>query len=457
LITERLPDIYFVIYRVGGFILQTWLLRAKKQSIRLMTIILVLVLPVVYLALKAHAKPLSENVSRNCPLTTPLAWQRFLEESADNEKWVETCEDSTCDKGYYDHVTKWVKGVLDSCQSVIVSNPKIAMCTANLRKFTPAWMRQHDAVSYGFNVDNATYLSEQDAEDKPEGMMKIPEAIVNALPDQARVQDVARQHGYKYLTHDSALKGVRTFILVQDPQQRFDQWLILNLRGPGEKKIAKGMPVSILAVQKKNARGEPLEKVVLHFRDYAIEEVGSGVRLSVNEQGNGKCYSCHASGMRQLIPRRTATLEAQPVFGEPLFNKPVPSDFAYRRLNAFNKIIRRYGANDWDNKIDPTEHGPMLGAKQGCIACHNGTTRGPLTVSTSPSQLQRKVFTELSMPPTRNWINLLEKSEMNRPLMTAEEEKELKKAYHLNHALTAAFLQSRLPELKKWLLESSCL
>lgn len=434
-------------------------LSLKIALIGLGIIAVALMSPLVEKTIKAQGINAPDSLSQipSCPLTTPQAWQQFLEQTANTPKWVETCEDSTCDKTYYDHVLTQVKGVLDSCAPVIAANNKIATCTENLRKFTPAWLRQHDAVSYGFNVDNNAYLSDQESADKPPGMMKIPDSIISALPDQKKVQEVARRNGWKYLTHDSALQGVRTFIFIQDPQQRFDQWMILNLRGPGEKNIAKGMPVSIVGVQKKTADGQNLSAVRLHFRDYAVDETDSGVKLSVNMSGNGKCYSCHASGMRQLIPRWTHVLEAQPVLGEPLFNQPVPQDFAYKRLVEFNKIIRRYGPNDWDGKIIPSEHGPMLGQKFGCVNCHNGESRGVLTVSTSISQLDRKIVTELSMPPTHNLIRDKERSEMNNPPLSQNEKNDLDVAVHQNKELAAEFMNSRFPELKEWLLQNSCL
>jgi hypothetical protein len=407
--------------------------------------------------IQAQAKNKYTEKIEFCPLTSPQDWQQFLENTAHNEKWVETCEDSACDQIFYNYVLRKVDGTLKKCKSVIFNSNQIASCTENLRKFIPAWLRQHDSGSYGFNVDNHTYLSEQESADKPPNMMRIPEAIIAALPDQRKVQEVARENGWKYLTHDSALHGDRTFIYIQDPLQRFDQWMLLNLKGPGEKNIAQGMPVSIVAVQKKTADGHELPKVRLYFRDYSIKELESGVRLSVNETGNGKCYSCHGSGMRQLIPRKTQVLEAKPVFGESWFNQPVPEDFSYRRLAEFNKIIRRYGPNDWDGKIIPEEHGPMLGRNQGCTSCHNGESRGVLTVSTSISQLHRKMVTELSMPPSENLVRYLERLEMKNPALSGLEQNKLKDGIHQGMELAAKFMNSRYPELKGWLLKNSCL
>lgn len=392
----------------------------------------------------------------SCPLQTAQAWQQFLDTTADRPEWVETCEDSVCDAKFFAYVDKNVHKVLEKCRSYLDSHQELNSCTQNLQRFLPAWMDQHNSSSYGFNVDNHTYLSAQEGPDKPPGMMKIPDAIATALPDQKKVQEVARMNGWKYLTHDSALTGIRTFIYIPDPQGRFDQWMLLNLRSVDQKNISKSTPVSMVAVQKKTASGEDLPQIRLHFRDYTLEEVASHPHLELNETANGKCYSCHANGMRQLIPRRTAVLEAKPVKGEAWFGRDAP-DFSYHRLVEFNKIIRRYGTVDWDHKIIPADHGPMLGETQGCTSCHNGVSRGRLTVSTSVGQLNQKLVKELSMPPDGRVLRWLERSEMKNPPLSGNEAAEFKGMIHHGRLVMASFLESRFPELKKWLQEKPCM
>jgi hypothetical protein len=395
--------------------------------------------------------------AKACPLKTLAAWNSFIAGAMDNPGWVETCEDSTCDADFFADVDAKVQRVLEDCRPEIDKNEKIKSCTEHLRKFTPTWLRQHDATSYGFNVDNRNYLGSQDGEDKPPGMMKIPDAIVAALPDEKKVQEAARLNGWKYLTHDSALQGVRTFVVIQDPQGRFDQWMLLNLKSGKDTRVELNMPVSIVAVQKKNRDGTSLDQVRLHFRDYTLEEIEGSVKLGINENGNGKCFSCHASGMRQLIPRRTAALDAQPVRGEIGFGKPAPVDFAYWRLVELNQMIRRYGANDWNGMISLDSLGPMLGDKQGCTNCHNGISRGALTVATSVTQLGKKVVGELSMPPEPHLIRWLEQEEVGNPTLTVDEKRGLANAAHGNTKILKDFMDSRLPELKRWITSQSCL
>jgi hypothetical protein len=399
------------------------------------------------------------DASPLCPYRTPEQWDEFLQRVADNPKWVETCEDSACDEAYYVYVKQTIQDTFEKCAAYIRENPAIESCTRNLRTFTPPWMRQHDIDSYGFAVDNHTYNQRQETLDLPKGMMKVPEPIVRALPDRAAVEEVARKNGWKYLSHDSALGNYRTFVIVSDPQGEFDQWLLLNL-SEGDTKVAEGQPVSVLSVQKTDADGRPLNKTRVHFRDYAMARSQRGYYLSLPVENNGKCFSCHPAGMRQLIARRTPILEAKPTRGEPGYDEtgalPSPPDFAYRRLIEFNQKIRSYGNPDWGEDFHPENYGPALGAAQGCTDCHDGRSRGVLTVALSHQQLEQKLYDELSMPPDEGLPALLERDQMKNPEVTSEEKENLEKAFLAHSKLTKEFEASRFPLLRKWFLEKNC-
>jgi hypothetical protein len=396
-----------------------------------------------------------------CPMQTPEEWQQFLTGAVDSENWVKTCEDDTCDAKFYSVVKENIQDVFDRCSDFIKRNPKIGQCTDNFRRFTVAWLQQHSSDSYGFTVDNHTYLTAQDSPDKPVGMMNPPEEIIAALPDRARVEQAARKSGLKYLTHDSALGGSRTFVLISDPAGRFDQWMLLNLQG-GDSAVKDGTPLSIVTVQKKTKAGQQLSKVRIHFRDYTlVHKSKNNYRLTLNEDNNGKCYACHSGGMRQLIARRTPILESRPSLGEAGYDPSPkvkdPPEFAFERLMEFNRKLRSYGAPDWEGMVHVADHGPALGEAQGCMDCHNGKTRGVLTVTTSHAQLAQKLLYELSMPSDTHLPRMLERREMQNPKLSKDEEKSLVKAFDVHEDLLANFESSRLPMLKKWLLQRSCL
>jgi len=408
---------------------------------------------------KEQAAPAPEDPA-GCPLTTGEQWQNFLQTYADNDKWVATCEDAIpCDADYYKLVDTKIKSVLDRCTAFLAKDDKIAACTKNIRAFVPSWMRQHDKDSYGFTVDNATYLAAEVATDKPKGMMVPPPAIVAAIPDRAKVEEAARLNGWRYITHDSALAGTRTFIYIPDPAGRFDQWMLLNFVD-GSTEVNVDTPMSFIGVQKTDADGHPLIANRLNFRDYTISKSSNGTfNVQAHPENNGKCYSCHPSGMRQLIARHTNVLEAMPVKGEADFDpagKITPADFGFKRLTELNNIIRAYGLPDWDGKIIPENHGPALGKDQGCVGCHNGTKRGILTVSTSITQLGRKIYDQLSMPQEDGIIQLLERSEMKNPVLNDDEGNKLTAAFAAHDQIAADFMDSRQPVLRDWLLETAC-
>jgi hypothetical protein len=394
-----------------------------------------------------------------CPLQTPEQWQQLLEKYAGDPRWVKTCEDKPCDAGFSSLVEKEIASVLDRCEGFLAAHAPIASCTEHLRQFVPSFLAQHSSDTYGFTVDNHTYLTAQEAPDRPAGMMRPPPALIAALPLRVNVERAARKNGWRYITHDSALEGVRTFVFIPDPQGRFDQWMLLNFLKKDQPAIDPRTPMSFIAVQRKDASGHDLAKVRLHFRDYNMTPSRGGFQLDLFEDRNGKCYSCHPGGMRQLIPRRGVVLDARPVSGEAAYDPgahAAPPGFALQRLQELNTRLLSYGLPDWEGLIVPEHHGPALGASLGCTACHDGSIRGLLTVSTSPRQVQHKISDELAMPPTPGLVPLLERSENPRVKLSKAEVETLHAAVEQHAQVNQAFDASRSPELKRWLLEVRC-
>jgi hypothetical protein len=415
--------------------------------------------PITSTTSTAQIESVATATESSCPLETPEQWQQFLERYAGDARWVRTCEDRTCDPAYPHFVEVEIQGVLDRCSGFLATHPTIASCTKNLRDFTPSFLAQHSEDSYGFTVDNHTYLTAQESADRPSGMMRPPPALIAALPLRVDVEIAARKNGWKYLTHDSALEGVRTFVFIPDPGGRFDQWMLLNFLKKDQPAIDPETPMSFIAVQRKDAAGHELAQVRLHFRDYSMVPGSTAFQLELDEGRSGKCYSCHQSGMRQLIPRRTRVLDARPVKGEPGYEvggRAAPPDFAYGRLQELNARIRSYGLPDWEGKIVPSHHGPALGGALGCTTCHDGITRGILTVSSSVRQLQQKIYDELAMPPATGFVALLERSQQSRAKLSAAESARLHAAFEAHEKLEHELDASRLPELRRWLLQQPC-
>ena len=396
-----------------------------------------------------------------CPLQTPAQWGLFLEQSAQHEEWVQTCEDSPCDQDFNHYLTSTILDVLSKCSRFIQANPRIASCTDRLRRFVPAWIEQHTDHSFGFTLNNADYARYEEGSSKPSGLMVPPHEIVAALPDAEKVRQVAISKGYQFLTHTSCLGGNRIFLYLPDAKERFDQWLLINIT-PDLKKIDPDLPISFIGVQKQDALGHRLEKVRLNFRDYFPIQSENGYKLQIYSDSNGKCYSCHNSGMRKLmlVDRQPYVMSANPVKGDADYDPSVltPAEIGKRRWREFNRKLMSYGLPDWDGTIHVEDHGPALGEKQGCIDCHNGVDRGILTIETSNSQIDQKIWKELAMPPETGMslTDLLVKAVVGNPPLKPDEQERLGEGEDHHDDILKDYEESRLPTLRDWLLQNSC-
>jgi hypothetical protein len=411
-------------------------------------------------ATKAHV------ASETCPLKTPADWQRFLETTADDETWVETCASEVdCDALVGDFRTKVetdVLGLLAKCTEDVTVNPRIARCTSRLRRFIPAWLRQHTKSTYGFKPENAEYLAGQTGPELPAGMMDPPPELLAALPLRAALEETARDNGWPYLTHDSAVGGVRTFVAVDDPEGRFEKWLLVGLNA--ETTVLDETVLSFIAVQRKDARGRDLPRIRLHFRDYLLSNVGGSWEVSLPLLHDAKCYACHTSGLRRLIPTHENVVVSAPVRGEVGYGEEVPADFGFARLASLNERLDAYGLPDWNGAIEPADHGPPLGASLGCPECHDGVTRGVITVTTDEETLRRKVVDELSMRafadgrpiPDDRAIALLDREKTQNPPLSDEEGAELELARAAHQADYDTLLAERFADWRAWTLEESC-
>ena len=125
----------------------------------------------------------------------------------------------------------------------------------------------------------------------------------------------------------------------------------------------------------------------------------------------------------------------------------------------FNRRIRSYGGPNWNGRVTPEDHGPMLGKEMGCTDCHNGQSRAALNVALSHVQLTQKVLHESGFYgffPDTHLIKWLERRQMQNPKLSSEEEKMLDRAIEVHKDLTREFEESRFPSLKKWFLNTPC-
>jgi hypothetical protein len=300
-------------------------------------------------------------------------------------------------------------------------------------------MSQHEGGSYGFVQGNSAYLAAQTASDKPAGMMDPPVEIVRALPDRARIEGAARTNGWPFVTHDSCFGGVRTFITVVDGDGRYDQWFLVQY-GPDATVVPENSVMSFIAVQKKAANGDSLKRVRLHFRDYIAWKNQTSWQLALPETHEGKCYACHGSGMRLLLPAHASVVA------------------------ELNERLASYGLPDWGGTLNPTDHGPALGERLACTTCHDGVSRGPITVSTDEGTLKRKIVDELSMRafatgkevPDTSAMGLLDRERTRVPPLIASENAALDRARREHATDYRTFMAERFPVWRAWMLEERC-
>jgi hypothetical protein len=257
---------------------------------------------------------------------------------------------------------------------------------------------------------------------------------------------------------------VRIFIAIDDVRDRFDRWMIVNLDAEAKRVVSPAI-ISFIAVQKRSAEGAPLSRVRLHFRDYWAVDTGNSWSLSLPDTLAGKCYACHASGMRLLLPTRSEITASAPVRGEEGFDGSDTSpDFAMTRLARFNERLLAYGAHDWNDTVRPADHGPPLGRDLGCTSCHDGSLRGALTVSTSEGTLAQKMVEQLSMRGTLGGVavpdtaamSLLERERKGAPPLSSDEKTALDRARSEHERDYAHIMAERFPSWKAWTLEQRC-
>jgi hypothetical protein len=404
----------------------------------------------------AACHPSAQPAPEPCPLRTAADWQAFLDRWANDPRWVATCESGGCDTAFRAAVEGEVAALLDRCGAAISVDPGLAACTEHLRAFTPVWLRQHDDRSYGFDLDNRAYFAHGTAAGRAPGLMRLPEALLAALPDLAAVKAAAGEQGWRWVIQESCQGGPALFLLISDRAVAFDQWILVNLSGDAPAlRVDTDKPLSFLGVERLDTEGHPLPRVRVDFRDFTLSAT-RGAPLEPADTAT-KCYACHPTGPRALIERRTPFLAASPVRGDPSFANPhPPADFAFTRLLQLRARLLSYGIPDWHGTLTPEALGPAMGVEEGCAPCHDDQVRGRLTTFFSEAQLEDKVRHELSMPPDPAVTRLLERREMANPPLNAADRRALERAYDDHRRLAAAFLGGRSEALARWLTDTAC-
>lgn len=399
--------------------------------------------------------------SPDCSLRTRAAWQEFLATAAHHPEWTTTCSDlDNCDELLGDfnrRVQTEIVDVVSRCEADLDAYPILARCSSRLRHFVGAWQRQHTSHSYGFDQPNVDYFADQTAADKPAPLMELPAELRAALPDGDSIERVARERGWPYLMHDSALGGTRYIFNLTEARGAFERWFVFEV-DPTTRRAGNSIIVSFIGLE--TPKAEPPRP---HFRDYLLQaDTGWAAQLPLDF--GGKCYACHPSGLRQLLPSAGNVTEALPVRGDADFGRDVDRrQFGLTRLAAFNEHIASFSPPDWESSLETADHGPALGSSLGCPACHDGKTRGALSVMTSEGMLWQKVVGQLSMGragpgqvvPDRPAMSLLERLATGA-VLSETETRALEVARSRHERDFRDLASSRSTDLEQWLLEVGC-
>lgn len=417
------------------------------------------VIPYVACKKNSPQTELSETGNSGCSLRTYADWQNFLNTSAQ----ALTTDDPEDSQGLGSRVI-FAKAVeigntLESCKAIVTATPQLAACTTHLKGFALASQRRNTRKSMGFNFSNAAYLSRQEDPSNPNGMMEFPEVLKKGHQTTlGALEAVAKKNDWAYAIHKSGLiSGARFFLYI--PGSDFDKFIIYDTDETGSLKTfpsyQNGNPTypSLITVQKKDKDGNILMRPKLHFRDVVL---GGEIYLGKGKpNANSKCYSCHPSGLRPLIPYTSTFTAADALPSDPpAIQQMTRAERGMARVLEFNKIFESYGNVEFNDAYIPEEHGPPLGKAQGCTDCHDGQTRGILNYSTQISQIEEKMVGELLMPFSDHALQMRVDFAANK-LDTLGLSK-MQQLEDTNSRLFEGYVKDRVTTTRQWLLATSC-
>ncbi|MEW6055043.1 MAG: hypothetical protein AB1540_00385 [Bdellovibrionota bacterium] len=258
-------------------------------------------------------------------------------------------------------------------------------CFKNMKGLTALKRVMSIENGMGFDIPTRQYLAKQ-----PKWVVELPHEFRKGLPKNWK--EVAETKGWEVLYYHSSVlddrdNGRALFYFGDDDRDRWIQFIVYPNGG--------GQLIDFIGIQKKDKPGgRVLQKPKIFFRDLAIKPPSKKIETLIQ---TSRCVGCHAGGMRQ-IETATNSIDTVLLKGKDPDDIPLKS-LAQYRLERFNARMQAYGIFDWHGTYKYSLHGPPLGRAHGCVECHNGADRMPLTVSTTQSQIEHKILVERSMPP----------------------------------------------------------
>jgi hypothetical protein len=339
------------------------------------------------------------------------------------------------------------KGVHDACNWECSSDPVItSMVKAfgflqyNCARTAPEGTRRPTGLGtesqMGLSITDAAYRDAADeifrSTDTGVGdLMRVPPSLeaasksgkVKELIDAVDAIPGAQWIKYSSTSVDNDDQGfARILIRVPDSDdpQRFEQWIQIAIRDSTRE---LGRNVDFLA---RRLDTDPQQVV---FRGYSRTSGGFEPEGGSNKWQLSKCYSCHPSGLRPVIPApEGTTLKGGSKAIKPEGTMLVGADLAEQldKLETMTSHLAVFGPTGYvaaesgphfgpsersgrpefvaagcGKEIEDEERRAAIVARMSCEGCHDGSERGVLTAGTSRITIFHKVAqnTVAPMPP----------------------------------------------------------
>ncbi len=280
-------------------------------------------------------------------------------------------------------------------------------------------------------------------------LMRVPPQLVDAskmgnvkkLTDAVEAIPGATWMKFSSTSVDNDGQGAdRVIIHVPDTKNpiRFEQWIQIAIKNSGK----LGRNVDFIAIQhlSDTPSQTKLTPPVVVFRGFSRKSTGFKLEGSGSSSQLSKCYSCHSSGLRPIIPAKAGTK----AIGGKKAIKPIGTMLIGQDLKSQLKRIKKitsvravfgpagykaeesgppFGPESWFNRVKLVTKGlparPPRAAVSACAAglkpdrqeaimdhmdcarCHNSSFRGVLNAGTSRETIKHKVVEnqEAPMPP----------------------------------------------------------
>ena len=381
--------------------------------------------------------------------------------------------------------------VFQACQASLEQSSSAKLCLSNLERFTTSKMWQEtEGHSLGLSMSDDEYFASVpstqyftlpdflmnqemlqllDAWDSKQGIDKILEQVDrhNAGLNYQSQRVLAIAYRSQNIPSPDDTQSLSRF-LFYIPGDEYSQFVQFALRD----RISSphGQSISMIVVQTKEpGSGEPLDSALVYFNDLYRVRQGEQVHLSTRQKENSgrleNCLRCHSTPVLPVKP--------DPVFFD--------SARFGKALAEVNQIINHYGSSKAAG-FAPNSDGPGLlegvtvtdalvkecagsllassesisrvATAMNCASCHNGKTRGQLTLSAmSPNQLplggnliSHYVQRTKTMPPGADL------SDLEREALVAC----LSYTYSRTLRRRANNKQDKSGSLERWLLQDQC-